>query len=81
MFTMMSSLILILLSFISQAAAYPTADTNVGISNLTSLADGVWPTNLPNGTVVFNNVTAGDERVSWLNSWPLFRPISYSLPL
>ncbi|KAF3055824.1 hypothetical protein GL218_07006 [Daldinia childiae] len=59
---MMSSLILILLSFISQAAAYPTADTNAGISNLTSLADGIWPTNLPNGTVVFNNVTAGDER-------------------
>ncbi|KAI0117150.1 hypothetical protein F4814DRAFT_448155 [Daldinia grandis] len=59
----MSFLILTLLFLGSQTAVYPAVATSVGISNLTFLDDGVWPTNLPNGTVVFNNVTKGDERV------------------
>ncbi|KAG4217411.1 hypothetical protein PC116_g34108 [Phytophthora cactorum] len=67
---MMFLLTILLLSLISQADAIPAAGINNSFStltSLTSLTDGVHLTTLPNGTVIFENVTAGDERVSWLN--------------
>ncbi|OTB14300.1 hypothetical protein K445DRAFT_376993 [Daldinia sp. EC12] len=62
---MMFLLIVLLLSLISQTGAIPAAGTNDSLStlpSLTSLTDGVQLTTLPNGTVIFENVTAGDER-------------------